>query len=1589
MAAVVPPADYAPATGVDAWRDAVAILKAESEVAEGAGRAALLTVAGRIASRRLREDGEADRLLGAATTAGERGLDHHRFHAEVRSTLNRPTEQEQSLLEVARLSTGIDRAEAYLEAALIAWRRRERPTEAVAYLREGAKTVPDDYTSRALLRALLPTIGGSSLSERIDLLDDLARLSEGGIASDGRVEQATLAEEAKRPDQVRKSLEAALEAEPGHTTAFQRLERLLADDHPARAALYEREANRPGQPDAGWWKLAAARAWFAAGRGPAAVEAFSAAVDAGYTFALRELEGTYLRVGAFRELEDVLVREVAALSVADGQAFALFRLGWLREMQLSDVEGALAAYRQAVALDPAASPAADAVARLLPDAERTLFLGERAASTGDVSERRALGLLLADVAEAAGDLETARARFESVATSGEGAEAEIARDGLDRVLQRTGDVPGLARLRQTRAEATTDVNERVAWLLLAGTVPANRAVALPFWLKALDARPDHPVALAAVAVALELEERGAELAARLKAAGDAATDPKFKAAYLYRAARVSSEQAGDPGSPPYGGAIADVRAALLAAPRLRSARWLARKLHPVRDPSVEAGLYRDQAEFATDPDGRAWARFAAAVLGGSATATRADLEGILAERADHPGALALLEVLMVAERDQAGLVALYRRAIDAATGPNASRLATRTAELLIETRHPDEAMLVLRRLKGVDGAPIRVGARLALQIGAMDRAIELLSSSNLEEDRVERARLLTAAGRAADALPLLMELLTTVSGRVGVAARAAIVAQQLGDTNAMIDAYAAIARYATSVPLRAAYAAWTALQLVTIGREGDALEHWLAALDLRPASTMALLGATRGYVARKEPKPVAALFAKYRPDAGPVLADALARAGDRDGAARVLGAHVAGLDPAPPIDTAAWGQRLATLVELERLRLESEDWQGAYDALVDRRGLCRNPTVRAQADATRRWLLSEKLADTDAAWELYRRLHEDAPYDRQVTDALARIASTRGEVALSIGFLRELAESSSDRAEAARYRRRIGDVHEQAGQVDPARQAYLDALDHVPDDREALDGLRRLAEKARDWPALVAVLQREASSAGRARQIELRREIATVTEDRIKDPKVAIDAWRALLELDPSNREGLEHLLDLAEDTQAWGMFVETGDLLAQQTTGRERAVLLRKIGAVCQDRLGRNDAVRYYDQAVSIQPPDHEAAVRLEGLARSRADWPAVVRALRLQATADVDIGRRVDALLKAARIEIEALHDKEAGSACYRQVLELRPDNEVALRFMAIHLFETKRFDEALPACERLEPIVERDQDLEDFDTRMELSTFYYDFAEILRSRGDDERALPRYERALALNPTHLPTLEAVGPLYSIAKQWSKADVVYRQLLQLSGGHGDKARIAGMYTSLGLIERELGSTDKAYKRFTKALELHPNHVGALKGMALILEDRQDWSNLLNVYNNVIYHATVPEDVVDAYMTKGRILDDQMQRQDKAAQHYQRTLDLDPNQPVAHLRLAELAMRRGAFKEAGELADRALGLDADLVQSMRPLLLVIRAAAWHDAGRTPEAERCLREARMIDASLVGQLGESPLQDLERLRSVIQERLPR
>ena len=152
------------------------------------------------------------------------------------------------------------------------------------------------------------------------------------------------------------------------------------------------------------------------------------------------------------------------------------------------------------------------------------------------------------------------------------------------------------------------------------------------------------------------------------------------------------------------------------------------------------------------------------------------------------------------------------------------------------------------------------------------------------------------------------------------------------------------------------------------------------------------------------------------------------------------------------------------------------------------------------------------------------------------------------------------------------------------------------------------------------------------------------------------------------------------------------------------------------------------------------------------------------------------------------------------------------------------------------------------------------------------------------------------------------------------------------------------------------------------------------------DWNNLLNIFNNIIYHTQDPADVVDAYMNKGFVLDARLNLPDKAAQHYEKSLAFDPAQPMAFLRLAELALRRQDWPEAASLADRGLQVP-DGAPGARALLLLVRSVAYQACGDSRAASDGYRSALVADPGVTSMLGGATIEDYDKVHELVRARL--
>ncbi|NOY26576.1 MAG: tetratricopeptide repeat protein [Oligoflexia bacterium] len=1420
----------------------------------------------------------------------------------------------------------------------------------------------------------------------------MAALVTGPRAARVQVERGrTLEERMSDTDGARAAYEAALEAAPEHTPAFLAVERTAraAGDFARLAALYAAEAERTDGANAEYWRARSMRmARLATAGEPDKIAArFQDLMAAGGTITpeLRREHQVFLSsTECWSDLAAALQEEADA-SEGMQRAWVLFRLGRTQEQHLNQPDAAVASYRAAAEADPSAGPAVEAAAHLLAAAGRHRELVELLQDTlTRLDDPNLVVTTLYRIGELCegplDDQDGARTAFERILDTAPGYLPAL--EGLERVYTRLKAWDTLAAVYEQRAILAEEPQAIALQLHRAGSVCEFRLSdgdrAQDFYSRALENVPDFPPSLDATVRIMEGAGDWVGLGRVLRAASEATKDSNEIVSLTYRAARILADRVGDDAQ-----AMALLRRCLQLSPGFLPAIQLLRDLATQGESWQDVyDLHRLEADAAEDLDRRHWRMLVAA----EAADRTADVDAaavvteILEEDAGNIGALRLLEEHALASGDAHDLLAVYQRmAFGAEDDETRTRLAVRIAELAADVGDAVTAMNAVSEVIAAEGSdrPLGALARLAERANYWEEAQRALIAQGEGPAQAELARIqeawiedATAAGRT------WATLLERNPADVEAAAGLERALARAGSRDGLAHAHGVLADHLPD-PAVAAVHALLAGHLYEADDDIDsAIIYYDKAFTARPVPGKAFDALRRVLGQRRDADGLVELFGRLTTPAPLDLALALEEAGAPAQAA----ARYRGLLADEDLSDA---RRLVLLVRLEQDLVELEEWKGLFETLGVRLALTLDDDERAAMESQRRWILAEHLAETDEAWDFYRQLHEDDPQDVDVLEALARIAGARGETGLAIQYLEGLAQSTTDPSTAARYQRRIAEAHLVGNAPDLAREALMRALDYEPGDLESLHLLKDLATQAEDWPAVVGALARESTILQGDAQIACYREIAATWQDLIGNADVAADAWRKVLEVAPDDPEALRRLVDLSRTAQSWTQLVEYGSALVHNLDGADRAAMLTELGRTQLEKLhNEEEAVRLLDAASRNLDGNLEAAQILERIHASRGQWDRVAEAVARQATASPQ-EERVPLLTRAAEILSDTLHDRPGAADVYASILEIDPTNIEALRFRGDYLFIEGQLADAVVAYQALDGW-EKDLDLDDFDDQMEAALYQFRFGEALRRLGRKDEALDHYQAALAFNTAHMPSLEAVGPILIEREDWDAAGGVYRKLLQLIGGQGDSERLCRTYTNLGTIERHQGKLDKAKKRFTKALDIKANDIKALQGMAAVLFARKDWNNLLNVYNNIIYHAQEPTDVIDAYVTKGFVLDAKMNLPDKAAQHYEKSLAFNPAQPASLLRLSELALRRQDWPEAGSLADRGLALD-QLPSGLEAGLLLAKAVAHTACGDNAAGKAACQGAIEVDITLPDELGEDP--SIVKMADVLKARL--
>jgi tetratricopeptide (TPR) repeat protein len=201
---------------------------------------------------------------------------------------------------------------------------------------------------------------------------------------------------------------------------------------------------------------------------------------------------------------------------------------------------------------------------------------------------------------------------------------------------------------------------------------------------------------------------------------------------------------------------------------------------------------------------------------------------------------------------------------------------------------------------------------------------------------------------------------------------------------------------------------------------------------------------------------------------------------------------------------------------------------------------------------------------------------------------------------------------------------------------------------------------------------------------------------------------------------------------------------------------------------------------------------------------------------------------------------------------------------------------------------------------------------ATAHYNLGVALAAKGEGDRALAEYDRAVELKPDFLDAHFNAGELLAKQGKTDKALARYRRALKVDPSY------VKVLNNVGILCADAGRLDEAVRHYRKALGSTPDHLDVLNnlGNALVRMKRAD--EAVMHFRRALEQS--PDDARTHY-NLGAALDAQSRYADAAAA-YGRAVRLDPKHAVAHNNLGVDLARLGKLDEAEKSIRRAMELD-------------------------------------------------------------------
>ena len=602
-----------------------------------------------------------------------------------------------------------------------------------------------------------------------------------------------------------------------------------------------------------------------------------------------------------------------------------------------------------------------------------------------------------------------------------------------------------------------------------------------------------------------------------------------------------------------------------------------------------------------------------------------------------------------------------------------------------------------------------------------------------------------------------------------------------------------------------------------------------------------------------------------------------------------------------------------TANELERLATATNRWQELLDEYTNRVNELEAEDRGSAADLwvkIGRWY-AEHLSHLEYAIHSVQQALRIDPSHTGALGGMGELQRKRGSWSELIETLqRHAAVEQAPEKKTELYIQLAELLERQMQDAGGAIHAYQQALVYDHASRSALVALDRLYRRTEQWQPLIDVLSRRAElETDDHNVVRLRLEVGQIWDLRLYDAGQAIHAYQAVLHTDPVNLTALRALEQLYEKTNQSEKYLEVLEAqLDASPSDAEQIALYERMAAAWEERFGKLDrAAESLEKIVAVDNRNYNAYRELARLYQQAGKWEALVETYRNHIMATSDVSTRVDLYVAMGVTYDQNLADVDRAIEAYTDVLTVEPDEQRALDALGRLYEKISEWDRAVDMMAHLTQL--------SADPRKQVD-LYWRMGRIQYGQlADADASEANLLRGLAIDPGHVPTMEALTKQYSDRGDWLKAAQMMVRAESYTAVAIDKVRL--LFEAARIYEDKLHQDDAAKQLYAAVIALDPEHVEAGRPLADLYFQAQQWAELSPVIDMLCrkvgqLHAD-PRELNELYYRAARTAD-QLGDFQKALGYYKAAYDIDSTYLPTLVGRADLLFKMADYDAAGKI---------------------------------------------------------------------------